>query len=85
MNKLCCKLQVFLQGKQCQFEFFIINNLPTHIEYAFQSVQSARGGLSGEKKQCECDFECDFLPHTIFVALAERLCGLNDIHYYSLF
>jgi hypothetical protein len=50
MNMLCCKLQVFQQGKQCQFEFFIINNLPTPIEYAFQTAQSAKGGLSREQK-----------------------------------
>jgi hypothetical protein len=49
MIMLCCKLQVFQQGKQCQFEFFIINNLPTQIENAFQTAQSAKGGLSREQ------------------------------------
>ena len=51
---LCCKLQVFQQGKECECEFFIINNLPTQIEHAFQTAQSARGGLSGEQKARVC-------------------------------
>jgi hypothetical protein len=40
MNMLCCKLQVFQQGKQWECEFFIINNLPTQIYLAFQIAQS---------------------------------------------
>ena len=35
--------------KQCECEFFIINNLPTQLEHAFQTAQSASGGLSREQ------------------------------------
>jgi len=59
---LCCKLQVFQQGKQCQFEFFIINNLPTQIEYAFLLAQSARGGLSEEKNSVNVSLSVIFFP-----------------------